>query len=133
MVAQCSSDTIESPTSRIRRIVCDVYWSLATAFLSPAAIPVFSPHQSQFLWRAFERLPATFAFADTRHSAHMSELRIDGDGHGGDNTLRRELLEMHEMRWCLERIASAIGTAWLASMAMTSTPVARELRQLIPA
>jgi hypothetical protein len=63
----------------------------------------------------------------------VSELRIDGHRHGGDEALGGELLAVHRLRRHLERVAYGRGSPAGAAMAMTAANVLRELRELVAA
>jgi hypothetical protein len=63
----------------------------------------------------------------------VPELRIDGNGHHGCGALRRQLLALHVLRRCVERVAKASESSRRASVAMTTPEVVRELRELIAA
>jgi hypothetical protein len=63
----------------------------------------------------------------------VSELRIDGHRHGGDEAVGGELLAVHRLRRHLECVAYGRGSPRGAPMAITSANVLRELRELIAA
>jgi hypothetical protein len=63
----------------------------------------------------------------------LSVLQIVFDRDDGEESRRRELLAVHEVRRRLECLASADEQAWRTPMAVTRSRVVRELLELIAA
>ena len=63
----------------------------------------------------------------------MSVVPVCGDRHQREDSGRRQLLAMHELRGSVEQRPIAAGSLWRAAVALTRTELIRELQELIEA
>jgi hypothetical protein len=118
-----------------RRLAAAYTGSLTRAFLSPAAISAFSPHQSRS-WSAHERSRLRLNRLDVVRVCRANNvpglsLLLDRDD--GEDPGRCQLLAVQDVRRGVERVAPADQPVRGAAVAMSRGDVVRELMELIAA